>query len=342
MAEKRNTVRKKMSNRDYANLLYYFETGEFEADLSEYDSATLAHTEIRVMRLSVEEKKKMDDFFKNKPAGSSFKAFLDTMPKATGYFQGVAVKPSVEPKVTQPEDDEPEMLLPGEQPKLKNLPHWIKDHAAKIDPSNIDAAEIVRMLEAGEETLDKMRETLLSMGGSDHPERLLAADPTMFEESLDDRYRYSVVFDDVLEIAVKKYANYVQIMTEEPPSEEENFDRYLTYVLSNACPAKHADMYKLSSNADEVTSIAGNKIVFDNNDETVLEYENYEDMENDFLNLVYSNKVGKDVQVEIFNKKLTAIKIAQKLYKKYPHGTPDGKKFYHTRKEAFEDGALEL
>lgn len=346
MAEKRNTVRKKMSNRDYANLLFYFETGEFEADLSEYDAATLAHTEVRVMRLSAEEKEKMDEFFRNKPTGSSFKSFLDTMPKATGYFQGVAVKPSVEVKPTQAQnDDEPEMLLSGEPAapvKLANLPHWVKKHADKLDPMNIDVAEIARIVENGEQTYDEMYATLLSMGGVEWPERILAAEPDKFEETLGDRYTYAVSLLDVIEFAAKRYARYTDIMNEVPPTEEENAGRYLDYIVAAHCVSKHADLYKFSSDSDAVTSVSGDKIIFDNDDEKTLTYENAEIMENDFLSLVYGRKINKETQVDIFGKKTSASKIAQRYYKKYPHGISEERKFYHSRKEAFEDGALEI
>ena len=351
MKEKRNTIRKKMSNRDYANLLYFFETGEFEADLSEYDAQTLAYTEVRVMRLSAEEKERMDEFFKNKPTGSSFKSFLDTMPKATGYFQGVSIGTTQTPPVTQKQpaqieddsdDDEPETTLEAEPIRPKNLPHWVKDPLGKLEPDNIDVAEIARIVEEGEQSSEEMKAELLKLGTPDHPEKMLAAHPSEFEETLGDRYTYAVSLLDVIDFAAKKHARYVEIMTEEPPSEEENFERYFTYILSIASIPKHPNAYAMARDAEEVTSFSDNKIVFDNSEDTALEYEDASIMEHDLLHLVYRNKVGKETQVDVFGKKISALKIAQKLYKKYPHGLPDDKKFYYTRREAFEDGALEI
>lgn len=343
MKEKRNTIRKKMSNRDYANLLFYFETGEFEADLSEYDSQTLAYTEVRVMRLSAEEKGKMDEFFKNKPTGSSFKSFLDTMPKAA-IFSGASVTAPVlssPPTATQTMDAFSEDgKVEVEPPKITNFPHWIKDKTKKIDASNINLAELARVVEDGEMTSDEMKALVLSLGTPDWPERVLAMHPSEFEEEMDYRYNYAVSVLDVIDFAAQKYSRYMAIMNEVPPTEEENAERYLDYILALNHTMTNKDAEKAIWDMEEVTYIAENKIVFDNEDEKTFEYEKSEDMEKDFLCLVYRRKMDKDSQVDIFGKKTTAAKIAQRYYKKFPHGISEDKKFYHSRKEAFEDGAI--
>lgn len=342
---KKNTIRKKISNRDYANLLYYFETGEFEADLSEYSSQTLGHTEVRVMRLTQEEKSKMDEFFKNKPVGSSFATFLDTLPKETGGFQGVSVTPqpntSTRVEQTQPE---PEMMIGAEAEPHKPsvFPHWVKDPSKKLEPSNIDLAEIARIVEEGEMTGEEMKAITMDLSGKEWPERILAMEPALFEEEMDYRYKYAVSVLDVIDFAFQKRSRYLAIMNETPPTEEENADRYLTYIIGVCHTMTKPDAEKMLVDIDAVTTIEGNKIVFDNDDEKTFEYEKAEDMEHDFMTLIYRRKIDKDVQVDIFNKKTSASKIAQKFYKKFPHGVSEDKKFYHSRKEAFEDGALEI
>lgn len=83
--EKKSTITRKISNRDYANLLHFLETGEDkELDLSAYDATALATVEKRSIRVTAEQKEKMDKFFENKPTGGSFKSFLDTLPKKNG------------------------------------------------------------------------------------------------------------------------------------------------------------------------------------------------------------------------------------------------------------------
>ena len=81
MKTKRNTIRKKMSLREYVNLINYFKTGEHELDLSEYDPECLSVIKLRAMRLSPEEKDKMDIFFRDMPLGVSAQSIMDTIPK---------------------------------------------------------------------------------------------------------------------------------------------------------------------------------------------------------------------------------------------------------------------
>ena len=310
MKAKRNTVTKKMSMRDYVNLINFFETGEKEADLSECDPNALAVIELRTMRLTPEEKAKMDEFFRTLPFGVSAQSLIDGIPKIGSVIVPV---PKNIPKAKL-EEDQPEMIVPGvtdniEETSLvrpKNLPHWVKDPSGKLEATNIDVAEIARIVEEGEQTFEEMKTELLRLGGTEHPERLLAKHPSDFEEALGDRYTYAASLLDVIEFAAKKHARYVEIMTEEPPSEEENFDRYFTYVLSTASIPKHPNAYAMARDAEEVTSFSDNKIVFDNSEETTLEYEDASIMEHDLLHLVYRNKVGKETQVDIFGKKISA------------------------------------
>lgn len=334
----RNTITKKMSLRDYTNLIYYFETGEPEMDLSTCDPAALAVVELRKMRLTPEEKAKMDNFFQDLPFGVSSKSIYDSIPKI-GCFVAPPEQPSPAPTVA---------TIPTEPiaPKKvsKDLPYWIKDHGKKIDASNIDAKEVIRLLESGESDLETIKNKLIDMAGLlDNPMIFLALEPCMFDADFGDRYRYCVSFLDIIEIAAKVYDKYVTIMNEPAPDEEETRDRYFAYIAKQHGVPKHPDLYKTSSGADDVTSINGNKIIFDNDDAKTLEYIDSEDMENDLFYLVNARKIGKDVQVDIFGKKVSAAKIAERFYKKHPQGLPDaGVKFYHTRREAYEDGALEL
>lgn len=341
---KKNTVRRKMSMRDYVTFINFIENGDRELDLSEYDETALEKAEVRVMYLTAEQKSELPNFVKDFIHGFRTKQILNSIPKA-GIGQFIQV-PCVAPAApANKADDQPEMIIGGEPSapvKLANLPHWVKDPAGKLDPDNIDIAEIARIVENGEQSMDEIKEVLMKMGGVENPQRLLGANPSEFEETLSERYEYAIFLLDVLEFADKRYQRYVALMNEVPPTEEENAERYLDYVLALHYDRKHVDLYKVSSDSEEITSIAGNKIIFDNDDEKTLEYENVADMEHDFLNLVYNRKIGKDVQVDIFGKKMSAEKIAQKFYKKFPHGISEDRKFYHSRKEAFEDGALEI
>lgn len=341
---KKNTVRRKMSMRDYVTFINFIETGEREIDLSDCEPNALDKTAIRVMYLTSEQKAELPNFVSDYGRGVTVKKLLESIPKV-GLGQFVQVPSVAAPIKKDVVVDQPEMIIEGipvEPVRPKNLPHWVKDPLGKLEPDNIDVAEIARIVEEGEQSFDEMKDALLKLGTPDHPERMLAAHPNEFEETLGDRYTYAVSLLDVIEFAAKKRAKYVEIMTEAPPSEEENFERYFTYVLSTASIPKHPDAYGMVRDAEEVTSFSDNKIVFDNNDETVLEYEDAATMEHDLLHLGYRKKIDNETQVDIFGKKTSILKIVQKLYKKYPHGLSEDKKFYYTRREAFEDGALEL
>lgn len=81
VSEKKITYRKKMSVRDYINLANYFETGEFEMDLSDYDPSALSEVKEYALRLTKTEKKKMDTFFGRFVLGKSVASIIDTIPK---------------------------------------------------------------------------------------------------------------------------------------------------------------------------------------------------------------------------------------------------------------------
>lgn len=87
--EKKVTFTKKMSTRDFINLVYFLETGdESDLDLSAYDPKALAVIEKRSARVTPAQKEQIDKFFENKPTGGSFKSFLDSLPKKTGVGNG--------------------------------------------------------------------------------------------------------------------------------------------------------------------------------------------------------------------------------------------------------------
>ena len=342
---KRYTITRRMSLRDYINLAHFFETGERERDLSTIDPAALAVVELRKMRLTQEEKELMDEFLVKFPLGVSADALMDAAPKiGSPLIDSTASQfnsPQKTPTATQTMDAFSEDgKVEVEPPKITNFPHWIKDKTKKIEASNIDLAELARVVEDGEMTSDEMKALVLSLGTPDWPERVLAMHPSEFEDEMDYRYNYAVSVMDVIDFAAQRYSRYMAIMNEVPPTEEENAERYLDYILALHHTMTNKDAEKAIWDMEEVTYIADNKIVFDNEDEKTFEYESAEDMEKDFLCLVYRRKMSKDSQVDIFGKKTTAAKIAQRYYKKFPHGISEDKQFYHSRKEAFEDGAI--
>jgi len=78
---KKTTIRKKMSLMDYIYFVNYLHTGEKKMDLSEYNQVALAKVDIRVMRLSKDEKQKLDEFMDERPLGVSVESLLALIPK---------------------------------------------------------------------------------------------------------------------------------------------------------------------------------------------------------------------------------------------------------------------
>lgn len=98
---KKITYRKKMSHRDYLCLAYFFETGERNPDLSGLDPAALNEVKQYGLRLTKEEKVKMDEFFSQYVFGQSFESLKEATPKIKIKPQPVIIQ-QVTPTQTQP------------------------------------------------------------------------------------------------------------------------------------------------------------------------------------------------------------------------------------------------
>ena len=343
---KKNTVRKKMSLRDYVNLMNYFQTGELEMDLSEYDKKALAKVETRVMRFSAADKAKMDEFFSKNPFGVSVKSVLDTIPKAKanvlpiveaqeGAMQSADIADADEVVVTVKEAPKPE---PNNQ--LCADKPWLVDPKRPVTAENIDVLLLSQMVEKGELNEDKF----IAQIGNDVYDKIIGTDIKKYYNShcLPVKYSADVVLPFVFTTADRFHQSLVDMMNEEAPSEEETLARYTTYILNMYTNPVNKDLGSNIFGYECVTSATANEIMFDNDAEEVYEYEKSADMENDMMFIALRNKVDFDMPFEVFGKKYTINKIVKKLYDKFPEGLPDKDKFYHTRLEAYEDGAIQL
>lgn len=98
---KKITYRKKMSHRDYLCLAYFFETGERNPDLSGLDPVALSEVKQYGLRLTKEEKAKMDEFFSQYVFGQSFESLKEATPKIKVKPHPVIIQ-QVAPTQTQP------------------------------------------------------------------------------------------------------------------------------------------------------------------------------------------------------------------------------------------------
>lgn len=354
---KRNTIRKRMSLREYVNLMNYFKTGELEMDLSDYEPSALSKVTVRAMRFNAEEKAKMDMFFSNNPFGVSVQSVLDTIPKVkvqpviqnASYSNAVVLHSPANVTqapivVTQQEMPSVQVADTGastteELIGVNDMP-WLVDKAGKIEPGNIDMTIMVDMIEQGYTTEAKIIEQL----GVD-PEKILGEEPHKFVSTIDIKHRYSFcmgLYDTLME-ATKVRGIIDTIMTEEEPSEEEQFERYSKYFFGcHGIRDINKDLFKDIMVIGKITSVDNDKIVPDDDAEDAYVYDDGDKMHHDIMFLAGQNKIDIDMPLNVLGKKSTVRKIVNSAYKKFPNGLPDHGKFYHTRKEAYEDGALKL
>lgn len=81
MSERKITYNKKMSLRDYVNLAYFLETGKYEMDLSDCEPSALKEIKQYSLRVTKEQKKKIDQFFDRFVLGQSAISIKDCIPK---------------------------------------------------------------------------------------------------------------------------------------------------------------------------------------------------------------------------------------------------------------------
>lgn len=318
------TIKKKMTTRDFLNLVYFFETGEREADLSGMDPSALCKEEIRVMRLTPQQKEKMDDFLSGIPFGLSFKALADSIPRVNNSGQ-VLASPTPANVVAASKKTE----IQAQSKPIKSV-------------DDVDIKGFLDMVEAGEmndEGVFIMLREMYGEQGSDilsrpvHPD--IKNSRAAYREC-PDIYNLFVTAFNIVAPRIK------QIMTEPEPSKQETLDRYKNHVLyaKQKCGSKGVQNRVFS--CDGVESVTDNKIIFDSELDWVVEYDNEQQMKDDLLFLASYNKFELDREVTIFGKNTTCLKIIEQIYKKNPNGMADSGPFFASAKEAFLAGALDI
>lgn len=78
---KKNTVRRKMSLREYITFAHFLETGEREIDLSQCLPSALNKREVRVMYLSKEQREELDSFINEPIFSQTVDEMIAALPK---------------------------------------------------------------------------------------------------------------------------------------------------------------------------------------------------------------------------------------------------------------------
>ena len=382
MDNKKITIRKKMSNREYVNLLDYLDGGNGELDLSEYEDSDLAKIEVRAMRFTKEDKKKMDEFFDKFKTGVSVASVLASFRKKKvvapkvetkiQYVQAPAsapapasiIPPTVAPAaieappVQQPMADGQVMVngmvLCAEYDLHPRPKDWAcPDLSFYIDPTlpladrdkadNIDLNIVVHLLLEDVLTQDDF---YYQFGEGYRAIALCKPDSFVFDVN-DNGLPKGIktdycTFSDIFAIVTKYKNKLASIMDAPEPTEEEKFERYKSHAQLEYGYIAQHQVIIDNSAIIDAVDISGNKIVIDEELGKVCEYEDADVMELDMIWLSKNGIIEDDKIYDVFGKKMSVDKIIKKLQKKYPDGLDKGSKLYYSEREAYLDGVLKL
>lgn len=331
----KTTIRKKLSNRDYARLLNYLQYGNDNLDLSEYCPEFLSKIEIKVMRLTEDEKRRMDEFLSKIPTGISIESFLDSIPK---------IKKTTEVEQVKVEHSNVQKQKKEDSPKIgTEHPRWVLQTVKPMTKDSIDVVAMIEDVEQGKWTAKNILEYLrnnIETPKSNEAGYIMCEGIETFSGNIPEKYY--IAKDSLyrtLEDAGKRFEELKKRLDEPEPTEEETFERYKKALTNNIQPVvKDLDIID-----EQVKFAVGNKITFDLDGELFeFQYDNKDDMQNDLIFLEKRGKINSSIQVDIFGKKTTIDKILHKIYKKSPDRMPDGRKFYKTFKEAYEAGEISV
>ncbi len=322
-SKKKTTIRKKMTLRDFLNLVYFFETGQKEADLSGMCPDALCCDDIRVMRLTKSEKVKMDEFLDCIPFGMSFKALADSVPRMSNSLVAVT---------HQIVKANPVLAVVPVEPAVDKMP-------ASID--QIDIKGMIESLERGEMKVKKLVVMLEEQYGSAN--KIMSALVPSEIKRMRRQYKDCPDLLNVFIIAEEiVYPKIKDILSEPEPPIEETMQRFQKHTLYSKKESKNSKVIEYATSCDKVDLIEGKRITFDLDFEKFVDYANAEDMKEDVLYLVNAGKIKIDQEVDIFGKSTSGAKIIAQIYKKYPNGAPGAGLFFSSRKEAFIAGQLEI
>lgn len=379
MDKNKVTVRRKMSKRDYINLVYYLETGDRQGlDLSDYDPKALGEVEIRYFRVTADIKRKIDEFFKGHKLGISVQSILDSTPRLKrpyGQPQQVIMRddaakmPDIAAPV-MPNDNTPmpvesdvvyevlsdedrwdwakqdrEKIVCKDWWTLKPQPQdypFIKDPNKAITLDNFDTPMAIWMCERGKVSLDE----ITALCKNNNAGRMMDTKPNQ-HVGMPAKYMSNASFTTCFMYAEDLSKKYQSWQNEPEPSDSEVLDRYKYYLTWHLDPV-HKDFTDCVNYMDKFVDVDNNSLVFSTDDDDdiqqqTLTYDNLDELLVDLLMLNRFDKfnMDNDITYVAFGKKISVNKYVKDVYKKYPNGL-DGKSFYKSNWEAFEAGALEL
>lgn len=355
--EKRNTVRKKMSMRDYVNLMNYFKTGELEMDLSEYETTALSKVEVRVMRFNSAEKAKMDKFFAGNPFGMSVQSALDSLPKKK------VIAPKPESKVQVVYQQAPTVDAPTISAPIAAKANWLAPAADEhprpegyvcpdtsfyvdanlIKPNVADNINLNTVIDLISDDILTEDDFWYQFGADMYDIRGIHPSEFVFDESvLPPSFSGMNWFNEIFSRCDARKEQYKDVMNEPEPTEDDKFNRFKGHAKAIlGYSIKHPTLSGWASVIDSIEKIDNNKIFIEEEADKVCEYDSVDELEHDMIYLSNQGFIEDETMYNVFGKKTSVDKIIKKLYKKYPKGMGN-EKLYYSRREAYLDGALKI
>lgn len=163
--ERKITYNKVMTLRDYANLAYFLETGEYERDFTGCDPKALLEEKKYSMRLTKEDKKLVDKFFDRFKLGVSANTIFASIPKEKKIQQPVIIQQVVGQPAAQtlqppaavngdPYNSKPPVVDSEETKTTKVYPVYTNDERWEL-AEQLEREAVDRYNEPFDENIDK-------------------------------------------------------------------------------------------------------------------------------------------------------------------------------------------
>ena len=335
----RRTVVKKMTKRDFLNLLYIFENNQDVngndvdinnvPDLSSCNQRILSEVDKQSLRLTEQQKIVFDRYFKEKTCPFSFNDMLNKFglsiatPVATLATTAHSIGSTASSVVHSG----------GTTGSRVAISNYLYDANQPVEVNNFNAKLCLDDVVNGKITTDDV----CDMFGTKYL-ALMSKKPDQFKD-LGKDYLEDVDFAGCLMTANQKAGQLKYYLELPEPSLDDTLTRFTDYLKRNiTSPVQTIDSVDF---ADEMM-VADDRIQFADSEGVLGEmvYSNKKDMINDVLYYGLSLKLDNDTQFSILGKQYTLKALVKDYYKKYPNGFNTD--FFKSAREAYEMGKLEL
>lgn len=342
--QQRRTIVKKMTKRDFLNLLYIFENNQDVngndiditniPDLSGCNQKILSEVDKQSFRLTEQQKIAFDRYFKTKTCPFTFSDMISKF--GLSYTTSTGVTHNTTPTSTTVSTIANTAFggtIDSSTVGSVHIANYLYDPNAPVEVSNFNASLCLNDVVEGKIT-DK---DVCDMFGTKY-NRLMSIRPDQFKD-LPNYYLQDLDFAGCLMTAVQKAGQLKAYLEMPEPSMEETIDRFIAYLRRNiTAPVQTIDSVDF---VDEIR-VEDDRIKFADCDGVLGEtvYTNKKDMINDVLYYGLSFNLDPDMPFTILGKQHTLRSIVRDYYKKYPNGFNTD--FFKSAREAYDMGKLEL